>query len=635
MTRSTGLISKSALLGILVAIFSVGAAIAAEIPMLAEKVKAGELPPMSERVPEEPFVVDFATEQKTIGKYGGDLRILMAKAKDTRQMAVYTYARVVGYGPDFELQPDIVKSFDVKEGREFTFTLRKGHKWSDGHPLTSEDFRYFWEDMAKHPELGRKGVPNDMLVDGEEPVFEVIDEQTFKYTWSKPNPAFLPAIAGASPLYIYRPAHYLKQFHEKYADADKLAALVAETNAKDWTAIHTRKQRQRRAENPDLPTLQAWWNRTAPPSTRFIFERNPYFHRVDPQGNQLPYIDNIIMSIVSKDVIPAKTGTGESDLQARYLRFDHIPFLKQGEEQGNFKTLLWSLGRGSQVALFPNLNAADPVWRELNRDVRFRRAISLGINRDEINQSIYFGLATPSANTILPDSGLFKPEFAEAWVSHDISQANALLDEMGLDKRDADGTRLLPNGQRLEITVESAGESTEETDVLELISAQMNDIGVKMFVRASQRDIFRRRANSGETTMSVFNGMDNAVPTAKMSPQELAPTAQPQLQWPVWGQHFDTGGKAGEPVDMESAKTQLDLYQSWMASSDLTEKAEIWQTMLANYSDQVFSIGTVNNSRQPVVVSADLRNIPEEAIYAWAPTSYFGSYRPDTFWFDR
>ena len=622
-------------LSMVLTVWMSGISFAGEAPMIADKVAKGELPPLEERLPKEPMIVDYAAENKTQGKYGGDMRILMGKAKDTRQMAVYSYARLVGFGPDFILGPDIAKSFEVKEGREFTFTLREGHKWSDGHPLTTEDFRYFWEDMVKHPELGRKGVPTDMIVEGEEPTFEVIDELTFKYTWSKPNPAFLPALAGASPLYIYRPAHYMKQFHTKYTDPDKLAEMAAEAEAKDWTALHTRKQRQRRAENPDLPTLQAWWNRTPPPSTRFVFERNPFYHRVDPNGNQLPYIDNVIMNIVSKDVIPAKAGTGETDLQARYLRFDHIPFLKQGEASGKFRTLLWNLGRGSQVALFPNLNASDPVWRDLNRDVRFRRALSLAINRDEINESIYFGLAQPSANTVLPSSKFHRDEYTSAWTSHDTKKANALLDDMGLDKRDEDGTRLLPNGARLEITVESAGESTEETDVLELISAHVKDIGVKMFVRASQRDIFRRRANSGETVMSVFNGLDNGVPSADMSPQELAPTAQPQLQWPQWGQYNETGGKAGTKVDMESAETQLALYNQWMIAPDMEKKTEIWHEMLGNYTDQVFSIGTVNNSRQPVVISAELRNVPEEATYSWEPTSYFGAYRPDTFWFDR
>lgn len=620
---------------VLTATLTTIAAKADEIPMLKEKVATGELPAMEQRLPKTPLVVDFAAEGKTSGKYGGDLRLLMGKAKDIGQMTVYSYARVVGYDRNFNYVADIAESFEVAEGREFTFRLREGHKWSDGHPLTSEDFRYYWEDMVKHPELGRKGVPGEMLVDGEEPEFTVIDERTFRYSWSKPNPAFLAALAKPSPLYIYRPAHYMKQFHIDYADKEELELIVNSLHTKDWSGVHTRMQRQRRPENPQLPTLQAWRNTTQPPSSRFIFERNPYYHRVDSEGRQLPYIDRVVMNIVSKDVIPAKTGTGESDLQARYLRFDNVPFLKQGEEGNNYKTLLWTVGRGSQIALFPNLNTNDPTWRGLVRDVRFRRALSLGINREEINQSIYFGLATPANNMIMPESPLYKAEYANKWADHDVAKANALLDEIGLSKRGDDGIRLLPNGERLEITVESSGESTEETDVLELISDQYQDIGVKLFVRASQRDIFRRRAYAGDTVISVFNGLDNALPGPEMSPKELAPTAQAQLQWPKWGQYIETGGKAGEPVDMEIVNQQVELYNKWLSSNSKEDKAAAWHAMLANFSDQMFSIGTVNNSRQPVVVSNDLRNVPEEGVYAWDPTSYFGIYRPDTFWFDR
>ena len=608
---------------------------AGEVPFFKEQVVNGELPSVNQRLPSVPFVVDFEGENKLSGKYGGEMNLLMGKSKDIGQMTVYSYARVVGYAPDYSIQPDIVRSFDVNQGREFTFHLRPGHRWSDGHPLTSEDFRYFWEDMVKHPKLGRKGVPSELLVDGEEPVFEVIDALTFKYSWSKPNPAFLPALAKPSPLYIYRPAHYLKQFHEKYADMEELEAIVNSMHVKDWMSVHTRLQRQRRPENPNLPTLQAWRNTTPPPSSRFVFERNPYYHRVDPSGRQLPYIDKVIMTIVSKEVIPAKTGTGESDLQARYLRFDSVPFLIQGEEKGNYKTYLWSLGKGSQIALFPNLNTNKLEWRDLVRDVRFRRALSLAINREEINEAIYFGLASPSANTVMPESRLYKTEYADMWTEFDREKANQLLDEMGLTKRALDGTRLLSNGERLEITIESAGESTEETDVLELIADHYREIGVKIFVRASQRDIFRRRAYSGDTILSVFNGLDNAIPSAQMSPKELAPTAQPQLQWPKWGQYVETNAKAGEPVDLEDAGKQLKLYTKWMEATSYESKEEIWHEMLKNYADNVFSIGTVNNSRQPVVVSKDLRNVPEKGIYAWDPTSYFGIYKPDTFWFDR
>lgn len=608
---------------------------ASEIPMLKDQVQSGQLPPMQERLPLKPRVIDFENYDKTLGKYGGDLRLLMGKAKDLGQITVYTYARLVGYAPDYTIQPDIAEAFVVADGKDFTFKLRKGHRWSDGHPLTSEDFRYFWEDMVKNEKLGQKGIPSEMLVDGEEPKFQVIDELTFRYTWEKPNPSFLPALAAPSPLYIYRPAHYMKQFHARYVDEEELAQKVKDANARDWAALHTRMQRQRRPENPDLPTLQAWRNTTAPPSTRFVFERNPYFHRVDPNGRQLPYIDRLIMSVVSKDVIAAKAGTGEADLQARYLQFSDVPYLKRGEKKNNYTTRLWSLGKGSQVALFPNLNAKDEVWRNIIQDVRFRRALSLGINRKEINEVIYFGLAYPSANTVMPQSALYKPKYSQMWTEYDKEKANALLDEMGLDKRDSDGTRLLPDGRRAEITIETAGESAEETDVLELITDQYREIGLKIFVRSSQRDIFRRRAYSGDTLISVFSGLNNAVATSAMNPEELAPTDQAQLQWPMWGQYSGTNTKAGEPINMDSAMVQMQLFNQWMLAESDEERERIWHNMLSGYADEVFTIGTVNNSRQPVVVSNDLRNVPENGIYAWEPTSYFGIYKPDTFWFDR
>jgi peptide/nickel transport system substrate-binding protein len=411
--------------------------------------------------------------------------------------------------------------------------------------------------------------------------------------------------------------------------------MVSDLKLKDWISMHTRAQRQRRPENPDLPTLQPWRNTVKSPAQRYTFVRNPYFHRVDSDGNQLPYIDKLIVDIVSKEVIPAKTGTGESDLQARYLRFDNFTFLKEAEEKQGYNVHLWSTGKGAQIALFPNLNTQDPVWSGLMRDVRFRRALSLGINREEINEAIYFGLASPSANTVLPQSPLYKEEYKNAWVAYDPEQANKLLDEAGLSARDDDRIRLLPDGSRAEITIESAGESTEETDVLELIADHWSEIGIKIFVRASQRDMFRRRARSGESQMSVFFGFNNAIATSEMSPEQLAPTSTPQLQWPKWGQYHETKGKAGEPPQLPEVKNQIERYKSWLLAESEEERTMIWHEMLKTFTDQVFTIGTVNNAKHPIVVNKHLRNIPEEGIYTWEPTAYFGIYRPDTFWFDQ
>ncbi len=614
--------------------FASRAAGAPEVPFLAGQVAAGRLPAVSERLPAEPRVIDLEALGRTPGRYGGRLRMLMGKQKDIRMMTVFGYARLVGFTPDLRLAPDILKSFEVTEGRIFTLRLRKGHKWSDGRPFTAEDFRYFWEDIANNKFLSRAGPPPAMLVNGKPPVFEVIDETTVRYTWDRPNPDFLTALAGARPLYIYAPAHYLKKFHASYQKPARLAALVKAAKVRDWVSLHVRKARQYRPENPDLPTLQPWLNTTRPPSQQFIFTRNPYFHRTDKSGRQLPYIDEVVFNLGSTKIIPAKVGAGESDLQARYLRFNHFTFLKESEKRQNFTVRLWRIARGAQIALFPNLNARDPVWRKLMGNRKFRRALSLGINRREINMVIYFGLTRESANSVLPQSPLFRESYQKAWAEYDEEGANALLDEIGLDKRNDDGIRLMPDGRPLVIIVDTAGESTEQTDMLELVRDSWKRIGVKLVARSSQRDVFRSRVFSGHTIMSVWTGLENGVPTSSMSPWELAPTRQSQLQWPMWGQYFATEGRAGEKPDDPGAGRLAELMMAWKRSTSKQERTEIWHRMLALYTDQVYSIGVINGALQPVVVSNTLKNVPEKGFYNWNPGAYFGIYMPDSFWFD-
>ena len=603
-----------------------------EPPALAARVSAGQLPPIAKRLPEKPLVVQVGRGQRELGKSGGMLRMLMASAKDTRQMAVYGYARLVVWTPEYRLEPDILEAVEQEGGRSFTLRLRKGHKWSDGHPFTAEDFRYFWEDLVGNAELSPFGPPAQLLVDGEKPVFQVVNETTVRYSWSKPNPFFLPALASATPLYIYRPAQYLKRFHRKFAKPEDIARLVKEHGQQNWAALHHRMDHMYRNDNAELPTLDPWVLKTNPPAERFQFARNPYFHRVDETGQQLPYIDDVILNIADSKIIPAKTGAGESDLQARYIRFDNYTFLRESEKRTDQSVFLWRTAKGSHFALFPNLNANDPVWRQMLRDARFRRALSLAINRHEVNQVVYFGLALKAANTVLPQSPLFEKAYQAAWADFDLSRANALLDEIGLTKRNNRGVRLLPDGRPLEIVVETAGESTEQTDVLELIRDTWIRAGIKLFIKPSQREVFRNRVFAGDAIMAVWGGLENGLATADQSPEELAPTNQQQLQWSKWGQFFETGGKTGEAPDMPIAQELARLNQAWRREASAERRAAIWKRMLAIHADQVFSIGVVAGTLQPVVVSNKLRNVPVEGVFNWEPGAHFGIYRPEIFW---
>jgi peptide/nickel transport system substrate-binding protein len=605
-----------------------------EAPSLAKKVASGKLPPVKERLPLNPRKLNFKNLGLEIGKYGGSIRMLMARAKDARQMSVYGYSRLVGYHPKtFELEADILESFEVKEGRRFTFELRRGHKWSDGQPLTSEDFRYWWEDVANNKELSPVGPPKIMTINGELPIFEVINRYKFRYTWKRPNPDFLPRLASASPLYIYRPAHYMRQFHEKYTDQDILKKTVKKSKQRNWAALHNKMDNLYRNDNVDLPVLQPWVSISKPSASRLVFKRNPFFHRVDPEGKQLPYTDSFIFTIANNKLIPAKTGTGEVDLQARYLRFDDYTFLKKGEERSPYSTRLWKTAKGAHLALFPNLNVNNPILRKLIRDVRFRRALSLSVHRHEINQVIYYGLAIGGNNSVLPESPLYRPIYRNKWANFDLQKANQLLDEIGLVQRNSSGIRLMPDGSPLHLIIETAGESTEQTDVLELVRDSWLKIGIKIFSKPSQRNVFRNRIFSGETAMSIWSGVENGLITAASSPAEFVPTSQQSLQWPKWGQYYETNGKAGEKPTGEHVIHLLELYQRWKNTAAQKEKSKIWEKILKIHSDQIYSIGLVAAVLQPIVVSSQLKNVPLSAIYNWNPGAHFGIYKPDTFWF--
>ncbi len=596
------------------------------------RIEMGDLPPVQDRLPLTPRVVNLAAMGRVPGRHGGTVRMLIGGQRDERYMPINGYSRLVGYDPDLNMVADILSSWETVGDRMFTLHLRPGHRWSDGHPFTAEDFRYCWQDVALHDGMG--GIPPELKVNGAGPVFEMLDPVTVRYTWPAPQPDFLPLLAAPVPQRVFMPAHYMKQFHGDYADPVELDRLVAANRVDDWQSLHMKMGRSSRPENPDLPTLEPWRPRSAPPAQQFVFERNPFFHRVDENGRQLPYIDRVVLNVSSYDIIPAKVATGDSDLQPFGIEFSDYTLVKEAESRFPLKVDLWTRSQGSRVALLPNLTCADPVWRALYRDVRVRRAMSLAIDRTEINKALFFGLARESANTVLPQSPLYRAEYATAWTGFDPEQANALLDQAALSAIRADGYRRLPDGRMAGIVVESAGESTLETDVLELVADHFRQIGIALWPRVSQRDLFRSRSMAGTISMSVWTGLDNAVPTADMPPYELAPTSEDQYIWPQWGVHYASKGSQGSAPDLPEVQQLVDLVHHWRRSRSHDERAEIWHRMLAIHADQVFSIGTVNGAQQPVVHSSRLRNVPEHGLIGFQPTSILGIYMPDTFWYE-
>jgi peptide/nickel transport system substrate-binding protein len=604
-----------------------------ETPELAAEVAAGRLPSIIDRLPQKPLIAPIEAPN-LIGKQGGEVRTLIARARDVRLMAVWGYARLVGYAPDLSLQPDLAERIDVVGDRVFTIHLRPGHRWSDGRRFTAEDFRYYFEDVASNAQLSPTGLPPALLVDGKPPRFEVIDAQTVRYSWDAPNPVLLSEVAAAAPLYLYRPAHYLRQFHERYVDKPLLEQRVRAAKARNWQQLHNRLDNMYRNDNPELPTLDPWINRTNAPAERFVFTRNPYFHRIDAEGRQLPYLDRVVLQVADAKIVPVKTGSGEADLQARYLTFDNYTFLKQSAKRNAYAVDLWKPGKAAHLALYPNMTVADPVWRRLMQDLRFRRALSMAINRREINLVSFCGLGTEGNHTVLKESPLYDDDNRRAWAEFDLPRANMLLDQIGLTQRDLTGYRLLPDGRPMTIVVEAAGDTLERTDVLQLIRDSWREIGVKLLVKATQNELFRNRVFSGQVIMSISSGADIGLATPDMAPSEWAPVNQQLLQWSQWGNFYETQGKAGQAPELPEAERLVALYQRWKRSGDTMERARIWREMLTLNADQVFVIGLVSGVPQPVVMSTHLRNLPAKGLFSWDPGAQFGMYRMDQIWWD-
>ena len=607
-----------------------------ETPSLAERVATGELPGVEHRLPARPSVVPLAGDGLAPGRHGGELRLLMGRSKDVRLMVVYGYARLVGYDRDYRLAPDLLEGVEVEEERIFTLRLRPGHRWSDGRPFTSEDFRYYWEDIATNETLAPFGPPRAFLADGEPPRFEVLDARTVRYTWPRPNPFFLPALAGARPEPLYAPAHYLKAFHDRYTHVDDLEKRARKEGKRNWAAVHTSRFRPYKNTNPDLPTLQPWVNTTAPPSQRYVFARNPWYHRVDTNGRQLPYIDRVVVNISDGKLVPAKTGAGESDLQARHLTFNDYTFLKREREaQREAGAAVGDHPRRARRAL------PEPQrrGRRLARAAA-RRAVppgALARHRPPRDQpgDLLRARHRRQRHRARAESAV------RGGVPHALGQVRSRRRQRAArrDRAPRARRRRASGSWRTAGRWRSSSRPRARTPSRPTCWSWWAGPGGRPASSCSPSRCSARcsgtASSSGQTVVSVWSGLENGLPLPDMSPRDLAPTRQDQYQWPRMGAVLRDRGRVRRGPGAQPRPAELaDLSRNWLSAPNTGARRAIWERMLEIRADSVFSIGIVSGVPQPVVVDARLRNVPEKGIYNWDPGAHFGIYRPDTFWFE-
>ena len=582
-----------------------------EAPMLAELVKQGKLPPVEKRLPQEPKVMVPVEE---IGQYGGSLNRAWLGPSDSYGPRKLAQEAIIQYDSSGnKLVPNIAKRWEAsKDYRVFTFYLRKGMKWSDGQPFTADDILFVYEDVLMNKEL-TPTFPKWLTVKDKPVKVEKVNDFVVRFVFDEPNPLFLYQFAKQS-VDLYAPKHYMKRFHPKYTSTEELNKKIKEAGFKTWYELYGAKEDSWWVNDPERPTIWPWKAVTSPTSSIFRMERNPYYWKVDIAGNQLPYIDNINNILVQNtEMVNMKAMTGELDFQWRHINAANYTLFMENREKGNYRVLKWPSTSGSNHVVCFNLTCKDPVLRDLFNNDKFRKALSIAINREEINQIVYLGQAVPRQASLIPQVPYYSPEWEKAWAEYDPKKANSMLDEIGLSKRDKDGYRLRPDGKRLAITIEFMEAIGFSADTCELIKKYWENLGIAVALKPEERSLYKSRQSGNELEVYI-EGMSSQIPFWAQDKWII-----PSTSLDHWGIEFArwyvTGGKAGEkpPQDIEKL---FSLWDQAKLSLSETQRKKFVQEMVNLHIKNIWFIGTVGMAPTYAIVKNTLRNVPENIMDA-------------------
>ena len=615
-----------------------------ESPVLAAMVSAGDLPALSDRLPNDPFV---ATVSESIGTYGGTLRLVSneaGKIGDGRNGV--TVASLVKADVDtVSVIPHLAKEFFWETSQTLVFVLREGTRWSDGTPLTTADVRFWWEDYSLNGELRPSGLPSgDFVTPAGVANVVIVDDYTFKIEFKDPNPLYLETATKRSEYqdaFPLMPAHYLSRFHKDHADADELAKMVADAGFEDWTQLFTSKLESywdtRSADNLGAPSLHSYVVSEIGPNY-FKLDRNPYYWKVDADGNQLPYIDDIHIQVVGRELYHGKVAAGEADFAARRTDLKELALYKSGEDSGNYQVLLWNaVGDGDYMVLL-NFNSPTPANEELIQNLKFRQALSIAIDREDFNNVINTGLAIPQQMTLLPTSRFFKEEYAQSWAQHDVELANQMLDELGL-QWDANGEfRIGPDGKKISFLLEEGGERPIEA--AELLAEYWRAIGIDMDIKLIDRELFHLHMAQNEgldvhiTKYGMMDGAFIARPDMFL-PVEVGGTDTWATLWARWRENTYEG--QNHEVFEKPPDDVIELIDTWEQLKyevDEDEVKRLADILLKSQAENLWTLGITTGGVKPVVASNRLGNVLQKGTYTYDFLQYAQYANADT-WFIR
>lgn len=611
-----------------------------EAPMLTDMVAAGEIPPVEQRIPEEPLI---EAPLEKIGIYGGTLNVFATDPNPWNDLQWGAGLSDGLFRMDRDATgplPNLATGFDMSDDyKTFTFYLRRGVKWSDGEPLTSEDCVFWYEVLLRDGQLKSwSTLGGDIL---EEAV--ALDDYTVQLNWSIPKPDVPSHMAQWPSWLMFQPKHYIQKWHPDFnPDAETLAK---EEGFETWQGAMVYHYDWAPQKDLDLPKINPWIMKETTTSYH-LFERNPYYWKVDTEGNQYPYIDRVQIQIVDSEVYNLKVISGEADYAYISASFENYTLYKENEEAGDYRVILLPSGDAGYVVAL-NMTYPDPGIRKIFQDVRFRRALSVAIDRREINNVIYYGQGTPRQATVMPSVSYYKEQWGSAWAGYDRAMANKLLDEMDLTEKDRDGYRLGPDGAPILIVINHDGGETDN-NILELITEFWDAVGIKAMVKFLERSLFREQEGT-----NVHMARSGIMPWA----DEITNYAQGARGFTGHGDHInycqlwdrwadtkeaieDLNEKIAAETDAEAlAKLKEDLQvqevdheqavkdlegeeppqgylntREWFearqqAAIGSPEYIELSQNIFDFHADQVYLIGTVGMIPKPLIVKNNIGNV--------------------------
>jgi ABC-type transport system substrate-binding protein len=615
-----------------------------EAPMLADLVKSGKLPPVDQRLPKNPLVVQPVEK---VGKYGGTWRTALIGGQDTAWLTrTLGYDNLVRWDREWkQVVPNIAESFEASpDAKEFTFKLREGMKWSDGQPFTADDIVFYVEDIHKNKDITTSRGVNPFEI-------EKLDETRFKLKFEKPNGLFLQNLATPSGQpsgfeWTRYPKRYLQQFHKKY-NTSSLDQLVKENNAEDWVKLFRLKGAgipgtpyDARWSNPDLPTLFAW--KIAEPygeGTRVTCERNPYYWKVDPEGNQLPYIDKINYDVLQDpQVLLLKASNGEVDMHERHINTDaNKAVLSDNMQKGGYRFFdeVPSSMNTNIVAL--NLTHKDPELRKVFQNRDFRVALSHAINRQEIIDTVYVSQGEPWQAGPRKESEYYDEQLAKQYTEFDQKKANDLLDKAGY-KKGPDGFRQRADGKRIAIAIEvaSAGVTSTVVDAMKLVAGHWQAVGIDAQLKPEDRSLLYTRKNANEHDCVVWGG-DGGMKDAILDPRWYFPFSDESNYAEAWYVWYKKPSNPQTPAEEppEPVKKQIDLYESGIqGSGDAAKQGEAFKQLLAIAKEQFYVIGISLPGNGYGIAKNNFKNVPKSIPGAWLYPSP-GPTDPPQYYLDK